>query len=167
MHKKSALEKKDKNMEKEAFALVARLFKGKKRSDGKSLQTDHSQNVYEILKKYSFDKEILIAGILHDCIEDSEKDYDFLDEKFGKKVADIVSIVSQDKRLSKKEREKEYEKRIKMAGASAQYVKIADMIENLQSAKKNCLEEMQEWLRNWYREFNFRKEVKKHAIYKN
>jgi (p)ppGpp synthase/HD superfamily hydrolase len=57
-----------------------------------------------LLAKVGADDDIVSAGILHDTIEDSlpEKKVsrEMLSERFGEKVADIVSDLSEDQNLS-------------------------------------------------------------------
>lgn len=91
---------------KKALELMKDALGEKTRDDGVSLLSDHCIRVFKILKKYTSDKEILIAGILHDLIEDAGLNYDDLEEEFGRKVAEIVSSVSEDDRLPGKERKR-------------------------------------------------------------
>ncbi len=50
------------------------------------------------------DPFVLAAALLHDTIEDTDTTYDELVEAFGKRVADIVAEVTDDKTLEKSER---------------------------------------------------------------
>ena len=47
------------------------------------------------------DPNLVIAGLLHDSIEDQEVKYDELAAEFGKDVADLVVEVTDDKSLPK------------------------------------------------------------------
>src|SRR6188472_2116031 len=58
------------------------------------------------------DPELVIAALLHDAIEDQEVPLEFIEREFGKRVADVIGQVSDDKALPKEERKK---KQIKTA----------------------------------------------------
>lgn len=51
--------------------LVKKRILGRRRNN-KSMNYEHSLRVYVKLKKYTSDEEILIAGLLHDILEDSD-----------------------------------------------------------------------------------------------
>ena len=48
----------------------------------------------------------LKAAILHDTVEDTSTTFDELESRYGKEVRDIVSEVTDDKRLPKLERKR-------------------------------------------------------------
>ena len=68
--------------------------KGQKDDDGNDYYTAHLIPVLKALEIFSNDEEVLIAGVLHDIIEDCDVTYDMLVEKFGIKVADLVNEVT-------------------------------------------------------------------------
>ena len=79
------------------------------------------------------DTNLVIAGLLHDCIEDQGVTYEELGELFGVDVADLVRDVTDDKTLLKAER-----KRLQIAQAPhkserAKMLKIADKTSNLRA----------------------------------
>ncbi len=79
------------------------------------------------------DTNLVIAGLLHDCIEDQGVTYEELVELFGADVADLVRDVTDDKNLLKAER-----KRLQVAQAPhksdrAKMLKIADKTSNLRA----------------------------------
>lgn len=81
------------------------------------------------------DTELVIAGLLHDCIEDQGVTFGELTELFGADVAGLVVEVTDDKTLEKAER-----KRLQVAHAPhqsqrAKLLKIADKTSNLRSMK--------------------------------
>ncbi len=116
---------------------TAELFAGKKhshitRKDGKTPYFNHLQDVVNRLKKLGIvNQDIICAGWLHDTIEDTDTDFDDIEERFGLKVAKIVSEVTKDKRLPKKEREKAYVKQLKTASVEAKTIKLCDIVSNL------------------------------------
>jgi (p)ppGpp synthase/HD superfamily hydrolase len=79
------------------------------------------------------DTNLVIAGVLHDCIEDQGVTYEELVDLFGADVADLVRAVTDDTTLLKAER-----KRLQIAQAPhktdrAKMLKIADKTSNLRA----------------------------------
>lgn len=106
--------------------------KGQMRKDGKTPYWKHLQQVVINLRKLGVkDQDLLCAGWLHDTIEDTTTDYDDLEEKFGKKVAEIVSQVTKDKRLPRNKRELQYLKQLRKASLNAKIVKFCDITANI------------------------------------
>jgi guanosine-3',5'-bis(diphosphate) 3'-pyrophosphohydrolase len=106
--------------------------KGQKRKDGKTPYWHHLSQVVKNLKEIGIkNTDVLCAGWLHDTIEDTTTDYDELAEKFGKKVADIVSQLTKDKRLPRKGRESDYIKQLTKASLEAKIVKFCDIAANI------------------------------------
>src|SRR5277367_4798113 len=52
------------------------------------------------------DPDLVIAALLHDAVEDQEVPYELITREFGKRVADVVKQVTDDKSLPKEERKK-------------------------------------------------------------
>ena len=77
------------------------------------------------------DEDVIIAGLLHDLIEDTECDYDAIDSRFGRKVADLVAEMTADMRLPKPERRHQQVLHIKSASRAAKTIKLADRYDNL------------------------------------
>ncbi len=80
------------------------------------------------------DPEILAAAVLHDTIEDTTADYDDLYHKFGKRVADMVAILTKDKRRFDTDREDEYFALLEKAPAGVKLIKMSDTLDNLLDA---------------------------------
>jgi len=67
-----------------------------------------------ILSNVTDDQDVIIAGVLHDLIEDTKVSKSEIQKRFGKKVADMVMDCSEkDKSKSWKERKQEALKSIK------------------------------------------------------
>lgn len=56
--------------------------------------TEHLWNILETLSSYDLPEDLLIAGILHDIIEDSSITQEDIYNEFGERIAFIVSAVS-------------------------------------------------------------------------
>ena len=91
----------------------------------------HSTRVGMHLDELSYSDDIVIAGILHDVIEDTAVRIEEIEDKFGKKVARIVRANSYDNSIV--DRNKRYEdtfKRCLKEGRDALVVKAADILDN-------------------------------------
>ena len=79
------------------------------------------------------DTDVLIASLLHDLIEDTECEWASIERRFGRRVADLVAVMTGDMRLPKPERRKEIIQRIRTADADAdaKAIRLADRLDNL------------------------------------
>jgi len=102
------------------------------RKDGKTLYWVHLQQVVNHLKEIGINNDdILCAGWLHDTIEDTNTDFDDINENFGTKVAEIVAELTKNKRMPRKERETEYVTQLRNSSWQAQIIKLCDILANL------------------------------------
>ena len=105
---------------------------GMTRKDGITQYFSHLESVVSYLKSLGVtDEDVLCSGWLHDVIEDTDTTFDELYERFGKKVAVLVSTLSKDKKLPKKERERLYVEQLKSAPLEAKIIKLCDISDNL------------------------------------
>ncbi len=79
------------------------------------------------------DTNLIIAGLLHDVVEDSGVTQRELAERFGADVAGLVAEVTDDKTLPKAERKRLQVVNAPKKSVRAQTIKIADKISNLRS----------------------------------
>jgi (p)ppGpp synthase/HD superfamily hydrolase len=106
----------------------------------------HAANVAIILTRYGRDESTIVAGILHDVIEDCvTRDYtrDMLEQriasKFGDDVLDTVLAVTHRKHddegneFSPEDRKADYLERLAMASEQARWVCAADKLHNANS----------------------------------
>ena len=94
----------------------------------------HVAGVAAILARHGFDDEVVAAGALHDVLEDCGVSYDALAARFGARVADLVSAVSeQDKDLPWEARKTQYLERFTHSPWDAQAIAIADKTDNFVS----------------------------------
>ncbi len=104
-----------------ADAFASKRHDGQMRRDGVTPYVEHPRAVMRILlDEFGVnDPEILAAALLHDTIEDTRTDYDELSERFGRRVASIVAVLSKDNRLPERRREREYFKQLSEAPLGA------------------------------------------------
>lgn len=91
----------------------------------------HSLNVAFYLLRYGYNKNIIIAAVLHDLVEDSAVDLSMIENEFGSKIAGLVGAVSYDPAISdKEEKYQEMFGRIIKQGKEAAIIKCADIYNN-------------------------------------
>jgi hypothetical protein len=104
----------------------------------------HPYGVGMILLKAKCKEEVIIAGILHDTLEDTDTTEEEILNQFGQNVLDLVKGCSEpDKGASWEERKKHTHEFLKQAPLSIRQVACADKLHNLRSIKRN-LEELGE-----------------------
>lgn len=81
------------------------------------------------------DTNLVVAGLLHDCIEDQNVKYEELVELFGEDVAGLVREVTDDKTLDKAERKRLQVTKTPHKSDRAKMLKIADKTSNLRSIR--------------------------------
>jgi len=123
---------------KEAYEFAANAHANQKRSSGEPYSI-HPLAVANILTDLGMDVDTIIAGLLHDTIEDTGVTREELEEKFGKEVADMVDGVTKLSRLSYKSKEEQQVENLrKMFLAMAKdirviIIKLADRLHNLRT----------------------------------
>lgn len=93
----------------------------------------HLYDVSQILLDNCSDMEVIIAGVLHDTVEDTSATIEEIEDNFGKNIADIVNTLTETKGLPYIERKKLQAIRIKNASIKVKMVKCADCLSNLKS----------------------------------
>jgi len=92
----------------------------------------HPLSVGIILSRIDSSEDIIVAGILHDTIEDCGFTKDYLEKEFGKNVARMVNdLTEQDKSLPWEERKKLALEHIKQMQKDSILVKSADVLQNM------------------------------------
>jgi (p)ppGpp synthase/HD superfamily hydrolase len=81
----------------------------------------------------TLDADLVIAGLLHDTVEDVGVTLAELEENFGADVASLVAEVTDDKSLPKETRKALQVKNAPKKSPRAQVIKLADKISNLRS----------------------------------
>lgn len=79
------------------------------------------------------DPDLVIAALLHDAVEDQEVPHKLIVRQFGKKVADLVQEVTDDKTLAKADRKNRQVKTAQKKSGGAKIIKLADKTSNLRA----------------------------------
>jgi (p)ppGpp synthase/HD superfamily hydrolase len=98
----------------------------------------HAVHVSVILLRHGFDEDVVIAGLLHDVIEDCNVSPQQLETLFGAEVARLVEAVSEQKRIGDRERSWEERKteaitHLRSGGPRVAALKAADTLHNIRS----------------------------------
>lgn len=118
----------------DAAAFAARKHRAQRRKDATATPyINHPLAVARVLAEEGgvTDPEILAAALLHDTMEDTDTSYAELRGRFGARVADIVSEVTDTKFLGKKTRKRLQLARARRTSAAARQIKVADKLCNL------------------------------------
>jgi (p)ppGpp synthase/HD superfamily hydrolase len=117
-----------------AIIFAANAHKNQVRKSTTIPYITHPFTVGMLLKDAKCSDEVIVAGILHDTLEDTPTTYEELDEQFGTHVANLVQSASEnDKSLSWEVRKQHTIEQLKEADLEAIQVISADKLHNLKS----------------------------------
>lgn len=128
----------DEDLITKAFNMAEEHHRGQKRNSGEDYII-HPFNVALILADMNMDTPTIIAGLLHDTIEDTDVSYEDVQKEFGTEIAELVDGVTKLKKLNyKTKKEKQAENIRKMVLAMAKdirviIVKLADRLHNMRT----------------------------------
>lgn len=97
----------------------------------------HPLEVMMILQKMNADTDLLIAGLFHDLIEDTDTTVEEIREKFGDDVAALVAGHSEDKSRTWQERKQTEIDETMAADHRMKKLVLADKLANMRSIKKD------------------------------
>ena len=116
-----------------AIIFAARKHNGQLRKGTDIPYISHIMEVMQILIENKCREDTIIAGILHDTLEDTDTTPEEIQKLFGMSVLDIVLSVTEDKSLSWLNRKSVSIKHIKKAYEETQLVYCADKLSNIRS----------------------------------
>lgn len=117
-----------------AYECANSAHEGQKRKNGEPYII-HPVSVAEIIVEMGLDTDSICAGLLHDCIEDTEFGYKEIENKFGTSVAELVDGVTRLGMLRYSKEQEQFEDLRKMFLAMAKdirviLIKLADRLHN-------------------------------------
>ena len=117
-----------------AYECAAKAHEGQKRRNGEPYII-HPVAVAEIIVEMGLDTDSICAGLLHDCIEDTDFGYREIENKFGTSVAELVDGVTRLGMLRYSKEQEQFEDLRKMFMAMAKdirviLIKLADRLHN-------------------------------------
>ena len=89
--------------------------------------------VMQILTKLHCQDSVIVAGILHDTLEDTDTKPEEIEKLFGGKILDLVKAESEDKTKSWKERKQTTIDSLQSASPEIKIICFADKLSNIRS----------------------------------
>jgi (p)ppGpp synthase/HD superfamily hydrolase len=117
----------------EAIVFAARKHAGQVRKGADTPYFSHPAEVMQILTANGCPERVIIAGILHDTLEDTAATPEEIRSLFGEDVLRIVQAESEDKSKTWKERKQAAIDRLAGDSLEARLVCCADKLSNLRS----------------------------------
>ncbi|MEY3220256.1 MAG: hypothetical protein RIT27_1613 [Pseudomonadota bacterium] len=127
------------------FLLIALRFSSEKHRNQRRKDPEASpyinhpiqvaETIWRIGKIYSI--ETIIAGLLHDTVEDTQTTLEELEEHFGLEITNIVKEVTDDKSLPASERKRLQIEHAPYISQRAKWVKLSDKICNVADITHN------------------------------
>jgi len=136
----SSYNEKDITLLKKAYVFAAKAHKGQTRRSGEPYLS-HPLEVTNMLAEMKLDRTTLVAGLLHDVLEDTDVTALEVKEAFGQEISDLVEGVTKISRVqesSPEARQAESIRKIIFAMTDdlrVIFIKLADRIHNLKTLK--------------------------------
>ncbi|MHA6278877.1 HD domain-containing protein [Salinimicrobium sp. CAU 1759] len=130
-------------MEEEALEFATKAHGDQMRKYSEEPYIEHPKRVAEIVRTVPHTSEMICAAYLHDVVEDTPVEIEEIQQKFGKKVADLVQELTDEymkvhyphlNRRARKDKEVERQATI---SKEAKTIKLADVIDNTPDIVKN------------------------------
>ncbi len=119
-----------------AYDLAHGAHAGQQRKDNGAPYLTHPLRVAQLVEEAGFDEEVTAAALLHDVVEDSEIGPREIARRFGSRVAEIVSALTEDESIEDYEQRKaEHRDRVEAAGPDAVAIYTADKLANLRDMR--------------------------------
>jgi (p)ppGpp synthase/HD superfamily hydrolase len=121
-----------------ALTLAARAHRSQTRKGSDIPYIVHPVHVSVILLRYGFAEDVVIAGLLHDVVEDQDVPLDEIEAEFGPPVAEMVAVLTEKKKEGGLPRPWEMRKEealeeARQASIEAVAVKAADVLHSTRS----------------------------------
>lgn len=117
----------------DAICFAARAHHGQKRKGCDIDYIAHPCEVLQILTLYGAELPLLLAGVLHDTVEDTEVTMEDIRTRYGEQVAALVAYHTEDKSKTWEERKTECISHAAAADPTQRLLIAADKLSNLRS----------------------------------
>ena len=120
----------------DAFRFAAQVHHQQQRKGTEIPYLTHLMSVAALVGEHGGDEEQMIAGLLHDAMEDQGITRRQIEERFGKRVADIVEACTDSTEQPKppwRERKARYIDHLRTASPDIKLVSAADKLHNARS----------------------------------
>lgn len=128
-----AKKKKENKLLNEAITFATRCHKGQVRKSTNTPYILHPLETMQILHSMKAHTNLLIAGVLHDTLEDTDTTFDDLYSKFGEEVAFLVGECTEDKEKSWQERKQHTIDYVATASLDVKMLVLADKLANIRA----------------------------------
>ena len=122
-----------------AIVFATQKHEGKKRKGTDIPYIVHPMEVMQILTDMNCEEAVIIAGILHDTLEDTDTTPEEIREAFGENILAIVQTESEDKSKTWKERKQRTVDELTEASTESKQVCFADKLSNIRSMYRDKL----------------------------
>ena len=122
-----------------AIVFATQKHEGQKRKGTDIPYIVHPMEVMQILTDMHCEEAVIIAGILHDTLEDTDTTPEEIREAFGENVLAIVQTESEDKSKTWKERKQRTVDELTEASTESKQVCFADKLSNIRSMYRDKL----------------------------
>lgn len=124
----------------------------------------HLYSVAILLTDYTEDEDVVVAGLLHDTIEDSDYTLSELEEDFGGRVREIVEALTEPKstqehKMSWSDIKRAYAKQIKNGPVEAVMIAAADKAHNFRTSVEEYFDDYNRFLQDFGKNLDERIEV--------
>jgi (p)ppGpp synthase/HD superfamily hydrolase len=116
------------------------------------------------LMDYTDDEDVVIAGLLHDTLEDTDYTIDELQEDFGGRVRELVEAVTEPKstpenKITWRDRKNTYTQQLKKAPTDAVLIAAADKIHNFRTLVEDYTDNHERFMQDFGKNFEERIEA--------
>jgi len=135
----------------QALRMAAAGHEGQVRKSSHVPYVEHVFGVAWILDRAGFEEDVVIAGLLHDLLEDTPITRIQVEESFGSRVADLVAVCSEEKLDAQGQkrpwidRKRDHLAAVAQAQREARAIVLADKLHNLISIELDLTENRPVW----------------------
>lgn len=121
-----------------AIEFAAKAHSGQYRKGTKLPYIVHPLGVAKILIEYGSPEHLVVAGILHDTVEDTSATLDEIKQTFGWDIADLVEAASEPDKSDTWEKRKEHTiGMLKTLSKEATILVLADKLDNIRAIRED------------------------------